>query len=77
MMKLYVKEVESLLAAHSEANSFIENKAIEDVAHLFIEQDQVQLPKNIGAYEIVRKIGQGGMGVVYLAKRADKEYEKM
>lgn len=70
------KEVASLLAAYSDANSFIENKAIEDVAHLFVEQYHGQLPKNIGAYEIVSKIGQGGMGVIYLAKRADKEYEK-
>lgn len=70
------KEVESLLVAHNNASSFIENKAIEDVAHLLIDQEEVELPKNIGVYEVVSKIGQGGMGLVYLAKRADKEYEK-
>jgi serine/threonine protein kinase/Tfp pilus assembly protein PilF len=32
--------------------------------------------RRIGAYAIVREIGRGGMGAVYLAKRADGQFEK-
>jgi len=32
--------------------------------------------RRIGAYQIVREIGRGGMGAVYLAKRADGQFEK-
>jgi serine/threonine protein kinase/tetratricopeptide (TPR) repeat protein len=32
--------------------------------------------RRIGPYKIVREIGHGGMGVVYLAERADHQYEK-
>src|SRR4051812_46838357 len=35
-----------------------------------------RIGSRVGAYQIVREIGRGGMGTVFLASRADGEFEK-
>jgi serine/threonine protein kinase len=70
-------EIEALLALHRQAGSFIETP-IADVAAALLKEDETDLliGQTIGHYKISRRISAGGMGAVYLAERADRQYEK-
>lgn len=69
-------EVESLLDCHAAAADFIEEPAFETAARAMAAEDAAILNEHIGAYRIVREIGRGGMGAVYLAVRDDDEFQK-
>ena len=60
-------EVESLLASHDSAKSFMETPAVAKVADV-IEGKTKKLEEGrcFGHYEIIKQIGEGGMGEVYL-----------
>jgi serine/threonine protein kinase/Tol biopolymer transport system component/tetratricopeptide (TPR) repeat protein len=71
-------EVESLIASHQDAGDFIESPAMNTNTFLseVEEPDVAAIGRRIGAYKIVSEIGRGGMGSVYLAVRADDEFER-
>jgi serine/threonine protein kinase/tetratricopeptide (TPR) repeat protein len=66
-------EVESLLSSFDGAAAFLEDCPAAD---LLSAQSRALAGKRIGAYRILREIGQGGMATVYLAERADDHYRK-
>jgi eukaryotic-like serine/threonine-protein kinase len=67
-------EVESLLLSSNEADSLLENPPAANLPSLSGPGKPPE--KTIGAYRIVREIGQGGMAVVYLGERDDQNYRK-
>jgi len=70
-------EVRELIAAHERAAGFIEAPALAG-ARTWMEED-FRAPVagwRLGPYRVEREIGRGGMGAVYLAQRADGQYEQ-
>ncbi len=68
--KKLLTEVEKLINAHEQADSFIQQPVFPEAIELLSEQDESAslIGKNLNHYEIVSRLGTGGMGEVYLAQ---------
>src|SRR5437867_1737714 len=62
-------EVESLISSHDQAGDSIEAMAVEAAAEMLAD-DQARsiVGKQIGHYQVLSRIGRGGMGEVFLAQ---------
>ncbi len=72
------QEVESLLAVEKEADSLMNMSAVEFSKDFFEGDDAANalIGQQVGVYRIVRELGFGGMGAVYLAERADGKFSQ-
>jgi serine/threonine protein kinase len=60
-------EVRSLLDHHSRAGAFLTQPVAEAAPHLLEEEPTLEAGALLGTYTVVRELGRGGMGRVYLA----------
>jgi eukaryotic-like serine/threonine-protein kinase len=68
-------EVESLLACDERADGFLCAPALAFSADFFDDDaPEGRAGQQVGHYRILREIGYGGMGAVFLAERADGEF---
>jgi serine/threonine-protein kinase len=78
------REILALLKADEKAGQFMESPVAlpDSLSQVFREAQTEKLittareGSQFGAYRVLRKLGAGGMGVVYLAERADGEFRK-
>jgi TolB-like protein/Flp pilus assembly protein TadD len=74
-----LEEAESLLA---EAEALIKERTdsfedcVQNAASTFWQEGPPRAGERVGAYVIARELGRGGMGTVFLAERADGQFEK-
>jgi serine/threonine protein kinase/tetratricopeptide (TPR) repeat protein len=72
------QHVVHLINCHEQAGDFIEGRAVSNDSSdeaVTLQLDSM-VGRQVGAYKLVREIGRGGMGAVYLAVRADREFRQ-
>jgi eukaryotic-like serine/threonine-protein kinase len=75
--KKYLDEVKSLLSSYEATDDFLEIAS--NYNQIFtpnFDEPHPLIGKHIGSYLVEDEIGYGGMGIVFVGKRDDKEFEQ-
>jgi serine/threonine protein kinase len=70
-----LQEVQELIAGHEAATPSMQTAVVrEAVQQIFEDDETLTVGLEVGPYRVLREIGRGGMGRVFVAERADQEF---
>ena len=69
-------ELASLLRAHEADPAFLDELDLDAALELLKEDDFDRMPATIGPWRLIRELGRGGLGVVYLAERYGGDFDQ-
>ncbi len=71
-----LRDVEELLTGHTQDASDLSRVVFAMADEALAESGNALIGRRVGAYELVRHLGVGGMGTVYLGERVDGHYRQ-
>ena len=69
-------EVLSLLAGATDGSAAFDQRLDRAIAGTWADVEDIEPGRLIGRYRVLRTLGRGGMGAVYLAERADEQFQQ-